>query len=147
MQQDDRNQPTLDVIRAAVREGRECQQTLRNYRKDGTLFWNDLTMSPVFDDQGTLTHFVGLQHDISDLVQASKGRWQRLATRIETLSTRQKAVLELLVAGKSTKAIAAELDISTKSVETHRARLLEKMEVDNVLELVRVVVTCTPDSP
>ena len=52
-------------LRCGIQEQRETQVTLCNYRKDGTLFWNDLYVSPVRDDQGHITHFVGVQHDIS----------------------------------------------------------------------------------
>ena len=52
-------------LRCGIQEQRETQVTLCNYRKDGTPFWNDLYVSPVRDDQGHITHFVGVQHDIS----------------------------------------------------------------------------------
>jgi PAS domain S-box-containing protein len=44
LQGEDRDQPALEELRAAIREGRECQVTLRNYKKDGTLFWNELSL-------------------------------------------------------------------------------------------------------
>jgi diguanylate cyclase (GGDEF)-like protein len=40
---------------------------LRNYRKDGTLYWNNLQISPVRDRDGTVTHFVGIQSDVTEL--------------------------------------------------------------------------------
>ena len=46
---DDRDQPELEAIRAALREQRECHVVLRNYRKDGSLFWNDVYLAPVRD--------------------------------------------------------------------------------------------------
>ncbi|MGJ7457511.1 EAL domain-containing protein [Halomonas sp. RA08-2] len=46
-------------------EGREVHVTLRNYRKDGAVFWNDLYISPVKDDKDRITHFVGVINDIS----------------------------------------------------------------------------------
>lgn len=52
-------------IREAMQRGTDVRAVLRNYRKDGTPFWNDLYISPVRDDAGTLTHFIGIQHDIS----------------------------------------------------------------------------------
>ncbi|GAA3527307.1 hypothetical protein GCM10022394_03090 [Zobellella aerophila] len=55
---------------AKIRQGLAAQQeihtTLRNYRKDGTPFWNDLYIAPVRDEQGQLSHFIGVQNDISD---------------------------------------------------------------------------------
>src|SRR5215210_2150133 len=66
LQGDERDQPALDDLRAAVREERECRVVLRNYRKDGALFWNELYVSPVHDDGGRLTNFVGVQNDITE---------------------------------------------------------------------------------
>ena len=52
-------------IRDAIREGRFCKEELRNYRKDGTPFWIELSLAPVTDDYGKLTHFVGVQTDVT----------------------------------------------------------------------------------
>lgn len=66
LQGTDRQQPEIEKIRLALREGNECNVLLRNYRKDGTLFWNDLYITPVSDQaNGALTHFVGVQHDVT----------------------------------------------------------------------------------
>ncbi|MFP4321109.1 MAG: PAS domain S-box protein [Anaerolineales bacterium] len=66
LQNDDRDQSALEEIRAALKEGRSCRVMLRNYRKDGTLFWNDLRISPIYDEDGVLHYFVGVQNDITD---------------------------------------------------------------------------------
>ena len=65
LQGEDSNQPALEEVRAAVREGRECRVVLRNYRKDGSLFWNELYISPVHDEGGRLINFVGVQNDVT----------------------------------------------------------------------------------
>ncbi|MDB9314242.1 adenylate/guanylate cyclase domain-containing protein [Spirulina sp. CS-785/01] len=62
----------LNRLRAAIGEGRHCTVTLLNYRKDGTPFWNELTISPIYDDARNLTHFVGIQADVSDRIIADK---------------------------------------------------------------------------
>jgi|GEM_PF-128608 len=69
LQGTDTAQPGLDQLRAAIREGKECHTVLRNYRKDGSLFWNEFYISPVFSLQGYLTHFIGIQTDISERKQ------------------------------------------------------------------------------
>jgi diguanylate cyclase (GGDEF)-like protein/PAS domain S-box-containing protein len=56
-------------INAAIRERREGQAVLRNYRKDGGLFWNELSIAPVRDAAGNATHFVGIINDITDRKQ------------------------------------------------------------------------------
>ncbi len=72
LQAGDRDQPELEQVRAAIREAREFHVRLRNYRKDGTPFWNELNISPVRNGQGHLTHFVGIQTDITDRQEASE---------------------------------------------------------------------------
>jgi diguanylate cyclase (GGDEF)-like protein/PAS domain S-box-containing protein len=65
LQGDDRAQPELEDIRRAIREKRDGQAVLRNYRKDGSLLWNELSVSPVWDEAGTVTHFIGVARDIT----------------------------------------------------------------------------------
>jgi PAS domain S-box-containing protein len=66
LQADDRDQDAIREIRAAIQEKRNCIVTLRNYRKDGTRFWNELRLSPIFNNRGEVTHFVGVQTDITE---------------------------------------------------------------------------------
>lgn len=56
------NQPGLTAIRAAIASQSNGYARLRNYRKDGSLFINELFISPVKDAHGIVTHFVGIQH-------------------------------------------------------------------------------------
>lgn len=56
---------TVARMRRALAERSEIQVTLRNYRKDGSPFWNHLYLGPVLDDQGRCTHIVGIQQDVS----------------------------------------------------------------------------------
>lgn len=66
LQGDDRNQPGIEDIRAALRERGDGHAVLRNYRKDGTLFWNDLYIAPVVDDAGRVNHYVGILNDVTE---------------------------------------------------------------------------------
>lgn len=65
LQGDDHLQPELNKIRIALREDTEGEAVLRNYRKDGTLFWNELHVAPVPDPQGKVTHYVGIMIDVT----------------------------------------------------------------------------------
>jgi len=70
---DDLAQPDLEEIRSALREKREGRALLRNYRKDGTQFWNELHISPVKDARGAVTtHFVSVINDVSERVNYQK---------------------------------------------------------------------------
>ncbi|MDP1594412.1 MAG: diguanylate cyclase [Gallionella sp.] len=61
----DTDQPDIAVLREALHQGKNCVVTLRNYRKDGALFWNELSISALRNEQGELTHFVGIQKDVT----------------------------------------------------------------------------------
>lgn len=60
----------VDRLRQAIARQQPFTGILLNYRKDGSPFWNELTINPVFDDEGTLIHFVGLQTDVTARKQA-----------------------------------------------------------------------------
>ncbi len=77
----DDQQPGVLEIRASVRERREARVLLRNYRKDGTLFWNELHLSLIHDEAGRLTHFLGIQNDVTAQVEATL-RSERESSRI-----------------------------------------------------------------
>ena len=70
LQGTDTDPSVVTELRAAIQEQRECHVILQNYRKDGSRFWNELYVSPVFDIEGYLTHFVGIQTDITQRQQA-----------------------------------------------------------------------------
>ncbi len=70
LQGDDRDQPGSRELKEAIRDCRPATVLLRNYRKDGGMFWNELSVAPVFDDNGRCTHFVGIQNDITKRIQA-----------------------------------------------------------------------------
>ena len=72
LQREDREQPALRELRAAVHEGRHCTVVLRNYRKDGILFWNELSVYPVRDEDGGVANFVGVQNDVTERVRAEE---------------------------------------------------------------------------
>ena len=62
-------QPGLTLIREAMAVQREATVVIRNYRKDGTFFWNELSLSPIRNRAGEVTHFVGIQTDITARVE------------------------------------------------------------------------------
>lgn len=64
----------------------------------------------------------------------------RVADRLATLTGRERGVLQCIIEGKQNKIIAAELDISIKTVEVHRSKVMEKMAVDSVAELVQRIL-------
>ncbi|MEL0169250.1 MAG: PAS domain-containing protein [Pseudomonadaceae bacterium] len=84
LQGDDRDQQALQDLREAIREGRPCRVTLRNYRKDGSLFWNELSVTPVLNDADQLTYFIGIQKDVTARVEAEQ-RAEALQQQLDAL--------------------------------------------------------------
>ncbi len=78
LQGSDRNQKEADQLREAIKQGKHCEVVLRNYRKDGTLFWNEVIVSPVRDASGQITHYIGSQKDVSERKKA-EGDIEQLA--------------------------------------------------------------------
>jgi diguanylate cyclase (GGDEF)-like protein/PAS domain S-box-containing protein len=66
---EDHEQPGVAALRVASREGREATALIRNYRKDGSLFWNELRVAPVRDEAGRVTHFIGVSSDVTERVR------------------------------------------------------------------------------
>ena len=69
LQGDERNQPGVTLIREAIAQERETTAVIRNFRKDGSFFWNELALSPIRNRDGVLTHFVGIQTDVTERVE------------------------------------------------------------------------------
>ena len=65
LQRDERDQPGRTLVKEAIAEQRSTVAILKNFRKDGTAFWNELSMSPIFDRDGKLSHYVGIQNDVT----------------------------------------------------------------------------------
>lgn len=65
LQGEDRNQPGRTVVHDAMRDGQYCLVTVRNYRKDGSMFWNELSISPIYNVEGKVANFIGIQKDVT----------------------------------------------------------------------------------
>jgi len=66
LQGDDRDQDGRLRLREALGRGESCRVLLRNYRKDGTVFWNEMTVSPLLGADGRVTHFAGHHRDAGE---------------------------------------------------------------------------------
>ncbi|MFM0003221.1 EAL domain-containing protein [Paraburkholderia dipogonis] len=69
LQRDDREQEGVALIRQALAANREVSAVVRNYRKDGALFWNQLFIAPVPNQEGVITHHIGVINDVTDLMR------------------------------------------------------------------------------
>ncbi len=115
LQNEDRDQPAIPILKNALSKGEYCLVTLRNYRKDGSLFWNELSISPIFDNNGKVTNFIGIQKDVTTRVLVE----ERLLSSNQTLEEKagQLAVLAMvdgLTGIYNRRFFDAQLDIQWK---------------------------------
>ena len=73
-------------------------------------------------------------------LRESLGEHAKIRTRLDTLTEREREVLDLMILGKQNKSVAQELGVSPRTIEIHRARVMEKMEAQSVAELVRMML-------
>jgi two-component system response regulator FixJ len=91
-------------------------------------------------DEGRLLESIRNSAASAGRVPAEDGKIAELRQRVDSLSERQRQVLELAAAGLSNKGIANRLGISVRTVENHRAWMMERMGARNLAELVRIFV-------
>ncbi len=70
LQGEDHGQDGAAKIRSALQDGLSCHTMLRNYRRDGTMFWNEVTLTPLRDAAGHVTHFASFHREIGDRARA-----------------------------------------------------------------------------
>lgn len=79
---------SIAEMAAALRAGEECWVTVRNYRRDGSAFWNEVFLMPVPDDDGVVRRYIGILHDVTARVTAAVELAEtesRYRTLIETI--------------------------------------------------------------
>ncbi|HNG74832.1 MAG TPA: PAS domain-containing protein, partial [Candidatus Obscuribacter sp.] len=129
LQRDDRDQPAIQQIKDAIKDETSITTILRNYRRDGTLFWNELTVSPVHDEKGRLINFVGIQNDIS----ARKEAERRVSEFYSVISHELRTPLTSI-----NGALAVIADGSAGKVNAQVQRMV-KIALENSERLIRLI--------
>ncbi len=111
LQGPDTDPADVQRIREALAGEQHRSVTLLNYRKDGTAFWNELSLSPVYDANGTLTHFVGIQADVTSRVLVEQERERHLAAERAARTEAERAQRRLALLAEATSMLAATLDV------------------------------------
>ncbi|MBC8995151.1 MULTISPECIES: PAS domain-containing protein [unclassified Pseudomonas] len=91
LQAGDRDQESLELIRETLRRNGSCREILRNYRKDGTPFWNELSVSTVKNADDGQTYFIGVQKDVTVQVKAQQ-RVAQLEAQVAALQSELAAL-------------------------------------------------------
>lgn len=164
LQGDDRDQPGLRAIRTALAEGTDAHAVVRNYRKDGTPFWNELHLSHLKDAGGRVRYVVGVQNDVTRRVQletqlreaieeaVADASWFTEAildklrqirtgrvvesSRLADLTAREREVLEWVAAGLGNAQIAAKMSLADTTVRNYVASVYDKLGVHSRAEAI-----------
>ena len=107
LQNDDRDQREIIDIREALNSKSPCRVEIRNYRKDGSMFWNELSITPIRNETGEVTHFIGIQNDITP------------KKNLEFIRKTKNEVLEMIIEKRS----LTQISDRTKSVMEQQLRV------------------------
>jgi diguanylate cyclase (GGDEF)-like protein/PAS domain S-box-containing protein len=100
-------------MRAAIDSGREVRETLLNVKADGSTWWNEVWLAPVFDDDGDVVQYIGVQNDISDRVEAEQALTrERLRAQSYLESIEQLAYLDPLTGLSNRRGVEMALELA-----------------------------------
>jgi PAS domain S-box-containing protein len=116
------------------------QMQYRMQRSTGDYCWIEEAGVPRFNTEGGFVGYVGVAHDLSDRRRTSFRPNEDAVRLVFALTERERQVLVLIAAGKSTKEAAAALGISYKTADSHRSRILEKLGIHETASMVRYAI-------
>ncbi|QIG43615.1 SpoIIE family protein phosphatase [Nocardioides anomalus] len=97
-------------VREALQAGEGIVTTLLNYTRDGLAFWNQVIITPILDAEGQVTHFVGVQSDVSGRVEADRERDRALAVADAARREAEQAQARLALLAEATEVLSGQLD-------------------------------------
>jgi len=116
------DQRTVAELGAAVAAGQQIRTRILNYRRDGVPWWNELQMSPVRDEHGLLTHYIGVQHDVTARVEAEAKvlhlAYHDALTNLPNRERLRAALTDALARGRRTGQATALLFIDLVAFKT-----------------------------
>ncbi len=128
MQENDRDQDAVAALKDAIADRRSYQLTLKNYRKDGSFSWSQISTSPVFSRDGSISHYLAYVMDVSERKQSESERVQ-LLKQVQTLSRELMQARELERAeiartmhdefGQILTAIQIQAELSDQQCQSH----------------------------
>jgi len=133
-----RQAPTLPVI---IVTAHGDISAARRTLKAGAV---DFIEKPIDDEQLIAAIRAALDREAKERAQVVRAA--ELAQRLSRLTTRERQVMDLVVAGRHNREVAAELGISPRTVEVYKARLMEKLQIRRMPDLVRLVLAEKADS-
>ncbi|MFM9853685.1 MAG: LuxR C-terminal-related transcriptional regulator [Sphingomonadaceae bacterium] len=130
-----------EMIRRSVSKHAPVLVEILNYKRDGTPFRNAVLVAPIFDKDGALEYFLGSQVELdADAPQPNSARRMASTMLVNSLSKRQREVLEQVATGHLNKQIAHSLGLSEQTVKMHRAALLDRLGVSTTADAIRIAI-------
>ena len=114
---------TVERLSSAISDEEQITVEIRNYRRDGTPFWNELTVAPVYDADGDLAHYVGFQNDVTDRKRAE----QLAEERAEKLATERQALDRVLGRVNGLLSEISRILVESRDSETIAERVCEEI--------------------
>nr|WP_231127017.1 SpoIIE family protein phosphatase [Motilibacter aurantiacus] len=114
------------TMREALESGRDVSLPVLNYRKDGSAFWNHVSISPIHGPDGELTHFVGIQTDVTARVAVDEERDRALTAERAAREDAEAAHAQLALLAEATSQLASTLDVD-ESLQRLMALVVPKL--------------------
>ncbi|GAB3423582.1 hypothetical protein GCM10027516_22940 [Niabella aquatica] len=138
LQKQDLSQKERFILKEAIVKGESAVVEIRNYKKNGALFWNELRISPVRDQNGVLTNFIGVQHDITEkrealdkLVISKHGMEQKVLERTKKLKDEREFTESVLETVRESL-IVLDSNLNVLSVNEHFLRTFKVSRIETV---------------
>jgi len=129
LQGKERNQPGLLILRSAINSNQPCKVVLKNYKKNGDLFYNRLSIFPVKNDMGVVSHYIGIQDDITDIIE-TKDKF------LDMLEEKQVLLAEVHHRVKNNLAvISALLDIESYNENNEHSLQKSKLRINSMASI------------
>lgn len=142
LQKEDRDQKERETLRKAIRDGVSCIVDIRNYRKDGSLFYNELYMSPIKDDRGRVSYFIGVQNDVTrrkkaelDLRHQQELMEKRISERTQSLKESEDYLASIVQTVRESL-IVLDSDFRVLSVNDHFLKTFKVTAGDTIGKLL-----------
>ncbi|MEC4892655.1 MAG: PAS domain S-box protein [Oscillatoria sp. PMC 1051.18] len=133
----DSDPEVIEEIRSCLEQKKDCAVVVKNYRKDGTPFWNELTISPVRDSKGRVTHFIGVQNDITQrklaeeaLQKANQELEQRVEERTAALQQANEMLKKEIAERKRVEAALRESEARFRAIFERAAIGIALIDMD-----------------